>query len=62
MDYKTIILGVACWLVAIWTFPMARKELEKGNITHLNIKGAIVAIILFVIGLYLIGKEISKTL
>ena len=62
MDYKFIILGVASWIVAFWIYPMALKRLANHEFNHLTIKGVILPILLFILGLYLIARELAKIL
>lgn len=62
MDYKLLTLGILSLIVAVWIFPMARKRINKGELNHITLKGIILPIILFVAGLYFIGKELVKIL
>lgn len=59
MDYKLLILGILSLIVAIWIFPMAPIRMNKGELDHITIKGSILPIILFITGLYFIGKELA---
>jgi len=62
VDYKLLTLGILSLIVAVWIFPMARKRINKGELNHITIKGIILPIILFITGLYFIGKELAKIL
>ncbi|MDT0608052.1 hypothetical protein [Croceitalea rosinachiae] len=62
MNYKFLILGTLGWIVAIWIFPFARKRINEGELNHLTVKGIILPVILFIMGLYFIARELSKIL
>tara|TARA_R110001583_G_scaffold51483_1_gene160691 strand:- start:2129 stop:2317 length:189 start_codon:yes stop_codon:yes gene_type:complete len=62
MNYKFIILGILCWIVALWIFPLAKKRIQNDELNHLTLKGIIMPIILFILGFYLLARELAEIL
>ncbi len=62
MNYMIIFLGILCWIVALWIFPLAEKRIQNDELNHLTLKGIIMPIILFILGFYLIARELAKIL
>ncbi len=60
MFSSSLVWGIIWCIVAIIVYPMAKKRIDKGEVNQYTLKGAILSVTLFIIGIIMIVKELAK--